>query len=111
MASYAAIAQEPRYAERCPDTAVRVYLDAVGFITVNGHTVLPEDLSHTVASLKPREICFAPVDLNVKPRPEIRAVFKTVTDLKVPVYLYTDGTFHTRSISTVLPSNNRWRGP
>jgi hypothetical protein len=111
LASCMAIAQEPRYAERCPDTAARVYLDPAGFITVNGHTVLPEDLSHTVASLKPREVCFAPVDPNIKPRPEIRVVFKTVTELKLPVYLYTDSTFHTRIHSAVLPSNNRWRGP
>jgi hypothetical protein len=111
LASCVAIAQEPRYAERCPDTAARVYLDAAGFITVNGHTVLPEDLSHTVASLKPREVCFAPVNPNIKPGPEIRVVFNTVTGLKLPVYLYTDSTFHTRIHSAMLPSNNRWRGP
>jgi hypothetical protein len=110
LASSFTIAQTPHTHERCPDTSVRIYLDAAGFITVNGHAVRPEDLSQTVASLKPREVCFAPVDPNARPRPEIKAVFKTITELKLPVYLYTDGTYHTQ-FRGKLPSNNRWRGP
>ena len=109
LASFFAIGQTHDTHERCPDTSVRIYLDAAGFITVNGHAVPPEDLSQTVASLKPREVCFAPVDPHAKPRPEIIAVFKTITDLKLHVYLYTDGTYQTRV--TRLPSNHRWRGP
>ena len=111
LASSFVVAEVPDIRGPCPDTAVRIYLDAAGFITVNGHAVPPEDLSQTVASLKPLEVCFAPVDRNAKPRPEIIAVFKTITELKLPVYLYTDGTFQTHVPPTMLPSNNRWRVP
>jgi hypothetical protein len=111
LASSAAIAQTQDVIGRCPDTAVRIYLDAAGFITVNGNTVTPENLSQTVASLKPREVCFAPVDPNAQPRPEITTVFRTITELKLPVYLYTDRTYQTRVRRNMLPSNNRWRGP
>ncbi|HXY96690.1 MAG TPA: hypothetical protein VEH00_06910 [Steroidobacteraceae bacterium] len=86
-------------------------MDAAGFITVNGQAATAENLTQTVASLNPREVCFAPVALNGRPPAEIKFAFNTVTKLKLPVYLYSDQTFQTRIRYATLPSNNRWRGP
>jgi hypothetical protein len=86
--------------EGCPDSAVRIYLDAAGFITMDGHVVLPADLPQAVKSLKPypSRVCFAPVDPGSQPRPEALAVIKAIIVLRLPVDFYTDGTFTTRAL-------------
>ena len=84
--------------EGCPDSAVRIYLDVAGFITVNGHVVRAADLSQAVISLKPSPsaVCFAPVDPLSQPSPEAVAVIKAIIALRLPTLFYTDGTFTER---------------
>jgi hypothetical protein len=85
--------------EGCPDSAVRIYVDAAGFTTVNGRVVRPADLSQAVTSLKPYPsgACFAPIDPLSQPRPEAVAVIKAIVELRLPVRFYTDGTFTKRA--------------
>ena len=84
--------------EGCPDSGVRIYLDAAGVITVNGHVVPPADLPQALASLKPQptEVCYSRANAQGEPPPGAMAVMEAIIALRLPVSLYTDGTFKTR---------------
>jgi hypothetical protein len=82
----------------CPDSAVRIYVDGVGVITVNGRVVSVADLSQTLSSLKPRptEVCYSRASAQGEPPPEVMPVIQAIMALRVPVSFYTDKTFKTR---------------
>jgi hypothetical protein len=84
--------------EDCPETGVRIYVDAAGVITVNGHVVSAADLSHVLISLKPAptEVCYSRANAQGEPPPGATAVMEAIISLRLPVALYTDGTFKTR---------------
>ena len=84
--------------EGCPDSGVRIYLDAAGVITVNGHVVPPADLPQALASLKPQptEVCYSRANAQREPPPGAMAVMEAIIALRLPVGFYTDGTFKTR---------------
>jgi hypothetical protein len=82
----------------CPDSGVRIYVDAAGTITVNGQIVRAADLPQALASLKPHptEVCYSRANPQGEPRPESIAVMEAIVALRLPVGFYTDGTFKTR---------------
>ena len=84
--------------EECPDSGVRIYLDAAGVITVNGHIVPAAGLPQTLASLKPQptEVCYSRANAQGEPPPGAMAVMEAIIALRLPVGFYPDGTFKTR---------------
>ena len=82
----------------CPQTAVRVYVDAVGIITVNDTVVRTADLRRTLASLKPppAEACYAYADTQNKVPPEAGIALRALAAQRLPITLYTDNTFKTQ---------------
>src|SRR5580704_2884768 len=86
--------------DACPESAVRIYVDNVGVVRVNGTVVPAELLKQVLISLKPKptEICVAPT--NPPPRfatsPEAAAALAASEALKVPTTFYLDATFRTR---------------
>jgi hypothetical protein len=84
--------------EGCPGSAVRIYVDSAGVITVNGQIASVADLPQTLSSLKPRptEVCYSRADAQGEPPPEVMAVIQAIMALRVPVSFYTDKTFKTR---------------
>ena len=84
--------------EGCPGSAVRIYVDGVGVITVNGQVVSVVDLSRMLSSLKPRptEVCYSRANAQGEPPPEVMPVIRAIMALRVPVSFYTDKTFKTR---------------
>jgi len=85
--------------EGCPDSAVRIYVDGVGVITVNGQVVSVAHLSQTLSSLKPRptEVCYSRANAQGEAPPEVMPVIQAIMALRVPVSFYTDKTFKTRA--------------
>ena len=85
--------------EGCPDSAVRIYVDGAGVVTVNGQVVGVADLSETLLSLKPRptEVCYSRANAQGEPPAEVMTVIKAIMVLRVPVSFYTDKTFKTRA--------------
>ena len=85
--------------EGCPDSAVRIYVDGTGVVTVNGKVVSAADLSETLLSLKPRptEVCYSRTNAQGEPPAEVMTVIKAIMVLRVPVSFYTDKTFKTRA--------------
>jgi hypothetical protein len=87
--------------DACPESAVRIYVDNVGVVRVNGTVVPAELLKQVLISLKPKptEICVAPT--NPPPRfatsPEAAAALAASEALKVPTTFYLDATFRTRT--------------
>jgi hypothetical protein len=97
--------------DTCPESAVRISVDPLGLVTVNGAVVPIELLKETLISLKPKptEICFAPAHrFTLTPR-DATAALNASEALGVPMGLYVDATYKTRLVT--LPSNNRSRGP
>ena len=92
------IVQGNATSEGCPDSAVRIYLDSAGVITVNGQITSVADLRHTLSSLEPHptEVCYSRADAQGEPPPEVKAVIQAIMALRVPVSFYTDNTFRTR---------------
>src|SRR5207244_11678191 len=89
-------------------------LGAAGVITVSGHVVPDAHLPQALASLKqqPTEICYSRANAQGEPPPGTMAVMEAIIALRLPVSLYTDGTFKSRvNLQMRLPSNNRWSGP
>jgi hypothetical protein len=84
--------------EGCPDSGVRIYLDAKGAITVNGQIVRAADLPQALASLKPQptEVCYSRANPQGEPPPDAMAVMEAIIALRLPVGFYTDATFKTR---------------
>jgi hypothetical protein len=84
--------------EGCPDSAVRIYVDGGGVITVNGQVASVADLPQKLSSLKPRptEVCYSRANAQGEPPPEVMAVIQAIMALRVPVSFYTDKTFKTR---------------
>ena len=84
--------------EGCPDSAVRIYVDGAGVITVNGQVASVADLPQTLSSLKPRptEVCYSRANAQGEAPPEVMAVIQAIMALQVPVSFYTDKTFKTR---------------
>jgi hypothetical protein len=84
--------------EGCPDSAVRIYVDGAGVITVNGQVASVAELPQTLSSLKPRptEVCYSRANAQGEPPPEVMAVIQAIMALRVPVSFYTDKTFKTR---------------
>lgn len=84
--------------EGCPDSAVRIYVDGAGVITVNGQVASVADLPQRLSSLKPRptEVCYSRANAQGEPPPEVMAVIQAIMALRVPVSFYTDKTFKTR---------------
>jgi hypothetical protein len=84
--------------EGCPDSAVRIYVDGAGAITVNGQVASVADLPQTLSSLKPppTEVCYSRANAQGNPPPEVMAVIQAIMALRVPVSFYTDRTFKTR---------------
>jgi len=82
----------------CPDSGVRIYVDAAGTITVNGQIVRAADLPQALASLKPHptEVCYSRANPEGEPPAESMAVMEAIIALRLPVGFYTDGTFKTR---------------
>ena len=96
-------------ASACPESAVRIYVDDIGIIKVNGAVIPTERVKETLASLKPKPtaVCFAPAHPPLAPREAVAALDAGVA-LQVPIYFFEDGDFR---VPLRLPSNNRWRGP
>ena len=93
----------------CPESAVRIYVNDIGIIKVNGVTILAERVKEVLASLKPKPaaVCFAPAHPPLAPR-EAVAALEAGAALGVPIRFFEDGEFR---VPFELPSNNRWRGP
>ena len=85
--------------EGCPDSAVRIYVDGAGVVTVNGRVVGVADLSETLSSLKPRptEVCYSRANAEGEPPAAVMDVIKAIMTLRVPVGFYTDKSFKTRA--------------
>jgi hypothetical protein len=110
LASQAALADNA--SDACPKSAVRIYVDDIGFVRVNGAVVPPELLKQMLVSLKPKptEICVAPVHPPQMLTPTKAAAALDASEaLGVPISFYLDATYKTRLLT--LPSNNRSRGP
>jgi hypothetical protein len=90
--------------DACPDTAVQIYVDKEGVITVNGQTTRPEDLLHALESLKPppTEVCYARANPQGEPAPEATVAIEAIIALRLPVAFYSDRTFRER---VKLPAN------
>jgi hypothetical protein len=96
----------------CPESAVRIHVDPLGLVRVNGAVVPPGLLKQMLASLKPKptEICFASVRLFTMLTPtEAAAALDASETLGVPMSFYDDATYKTRYLT--LPSDNRSRSP
>jgi len=84
--------------EGCPESGVRIYVDASGVVTVNGRAVPASRLPQTLASLMPQptEVCYSRANAQSEPPPNAMAVMEAVASLRLPVAFYTDGTFTRR---------------
>jgi hypothetical protein len=89
--------------DACPESAVRIYVDNVGVVRVNGAVVPTELLKQVLVSLKPKpsEICFTPAfpGFPMVPPPDAVAAVAAVDAseaLGVPISFYPDATFKTR---------------
>jgi hypothetical protein len=87
----------------CPESAVRIYVNEVGIVTVNGAVVPTELLKQALISLKPKpvEICYAPARAGcpmVPPRDAAAAAtaLNASEALGVPVSIYSDAKFERR---------------
>jgi hypothetical protein len=87
--------------DACPMSAVRIYVDNLGVVRVNGAVVPTELLKQMLISLKPKptEICVAPTHPPpwFATPPEARAALDASEALGVPISFYFDATFRTRT--------------
>jgi len=103
VCSASSIALGDTTSDACPESAVRIYVDEIGIVRVNGAVVPTELLKQMLVSLnpKPAEICFAPASPRypMVPAPDKAAAVGPVDAseaLGVPIGFYPDATFKTR---------------
>jgi hypothetical protein len=81
----------------CPESGAKVFLAADGQVTLNGRKV---QVSHLAAELqalvpKPSVICYSRENPHGEPPATMRTVLDAVMSMRLPVGLFTDGTFQT----------------
>lgn len=83
--------------KKCPRAAVRLYIDQGGVVTVNGVQVTPQTLPQYLRRLKPapKLACYSVAGTTGRPLGSAMQVIVTVSQLDLPLEVYTDHTFAT----------------
>jgi hypothetical protein len=89
------ISQGVAMSNGCPKSGAKIFLSADGIVTLNGRKVDAAQLKNALLSLspKPTMVCYSREAPQGEPPPAMPAVLDAIMAMRLPIGLFTDGTF------------------
>jgi hypothetical protein len=83
---------------RCPKTAAKVLVTALGNVTLNGAVVPVDNLAAALNALAPRpsQVCYFREKPKGEPPPAVKIAVNAIISVHLPISFYSDASFSTR---------------